>query len=267
MYSKTSTGRSVPANDGICGAQMVLSDDSFLPNTTSSFIFPGSGKTTLLALLTGDHPQSYTQRGNSSLALFGSPRHKIATPALQARVALVSPEVSNAFPRREGTTVWDVIGTGFGGGFVPRDVRSGVGAEEGARREARMWEVLGALGPAAWAQVRSPIDGPTRRAEAEESTRAFARREFVSLSSGEQSVVFLARALVGRAPLVLLDEVWSGMDEGMVRAARHFLRSEGGIGREQAVVVISHWEEEVPWKADDGLRRVVLEEGGARIEE
>jgi len=61
----------------------------------------------------------------------------------------------------------------------------------------------------------------------------------------------------------LLDEVWSGMDENMVRAARHYLR-EGGIGPDQAVVVISHWEEEVPWTVQDGLKIFKLENGEGR---
>jgi ABC-type molybdenum transport system ATPase subunit/photorepair protein PhrA len=64
------------------------------------------------------------------------------------------------------------------------------------------------------------------------------------------------RALVGRPPLVLLDEAWSGMDDGMI-AARRYLRGDfavdtdgygmAGIGQDQAVVVITHWEDEVPW--------------------
>ncbi|KAJ3890139.1 hypothetical protein GG344DRAFT_78118 [Lentinula edodes] len=72
------------------------------------------------------------------------------------------------------------------------------------------------------------------------------------------------RALVGRAPLILLDEVWSGMDEIMVRVAREYLRGDpsststspdgGGIGSDQAVVVVTHWEEEVPWSLDEDPR-------------
>ena len=111
-----------------------------------------------------------------------------------------------------------------------------------------MRAVLAALGPRAWAGVSQGED------------EAFSRRAFVDLSSGEQSVVLLMRALVGRPPLVLLDEVWAGMDECMVRAARRYLR-EGGVGPDQAVVVVSHWEEEVPWTTQDGLLRFRLQDG------
>jgi len=82
----------------------------------------------------------------------------------------------------------------------------------------------------------------------------------VDLSPGEQSVVLLMRALVGHPQLVLLDEVWAGMDDHMVRAARRYLR-EGGVGHDQAVVVVSHWEEEVPWTTQDGLYRFRLQDG------
>jgi ABC-type molybdenum transport system ATPase subunit/photorepair protein PhrA len=81
----------------------------------------------------------------------------------------------------------------------------------------------------------------------------------VDLSAGEQSMVLLMRALVGRPKLVLLDEVWSGMDEFMIAAARAYLRN-GGVDEDQAVVVISHWEDEVPWGVQDGIKRFQLHE-------
>ncbi|KAG2050926.1 hypothetical protein BDR06DRAFT_1010868 [Suillus hirtellus] len=49
-----------------------------------------SGKTTL-SLLTGDHPQSYTQQGDSNLELFSRPRQRIPTPLLRSLIAIVSP--------------------------------------------------------------------------------------------------------------------------------------------------------------------------------
>jgi len=70
------------------------------------------------------------------------------------------------------------------------------------------------------------------------------------------------RALVGRPPLVLLDEAWSGMDDNMIAAVRRYLgevisidssgqvRMLQGIDDTQAVVVVTHWEEEVPWEGD-----------------
>lgn len=226
----------------------------------------GAGKTTLLAMVTGEHPQSYTQ--SSKLTLFSRPRAKWPTPHLHARIGRVSPEMHNAFPRRRGMTVWDAVGTGFEGNFVPRGrFRVGFGPDGGELeaggeterwRVRRMWEVLRALGPAAW-RGAPPSEDEAREAQ------DFAQRPFADLAPGEQSVVLLMRALVGRPPLVLLDEAWAGMDEGMVRAARAYLR-EGGLADGQACVVVSHWEEEVPWTREDGVQRFRLSDGSGRAE-
>jgi ABC-type molybdenum transport system ATPase subunit/photorepair protein PhrA len=155
-------------------------------------------------------------------------------------------------------TVWEAVGTGFDGGFVPlgpHGVGLGVMAPldeaDVQWRIRRCEEVLEALGPRAWAA--GSVVGE------EASVEAFGKRAFVDLSVGEQRMVLLMRALVGRPPLVLLDEVWSGMDEGMVRAARKYLR-EGGVSDDQGVVVITHWEDEVPWDEEDGVRRFKLGE-------
>ncbi|KAH0588592.1 hypothetical protein J132_08977 [Termitomyces sp. J132] len=223
----------------------------------------GSGKTTLLSLLTGDHPQSYTQR---HLHLHGRPRSRISTPHLQSLTGVFSPELFDAFPRHAGMRVWDAIGTGFDGGFVPLG-RENVGLgvlqpvteADIAWRVSRCWEVLEALSPATWETGVVP-NGVSARAVAEE----FSKRKFVDLSVGGQRMVLLMRALVGRAPLILLDEVWSGMGEGMVRAARRYLR-EGGVGPEQGVIVVTHWEEEVPWGTEDGVKRFKIDGGVGQV--
>ncbi|TRM59938.1 P-loop containing nucleoside triphosphate hydrolase protein [Schizophyllum amplum] len=203
----------------------------------------GSGKTTLLSLLTGDHPQSYTQR---HLHLFSKPRSRIPTPHLHSLIGILSPELFDAFPRRQGMSAWDAVGTGFDGGFVPggeQGVGKGIMSQPDVPwRLARMNDVFSALGPDAWAGNKGGS-----------ATETFKARPFADLSVGEQRMVLLMRALVGKAPLVLLDEVWSGMDQGMIDAARKYLRA-GALGPDQAVVVITHWEEEVPWRQDEGLK-------------
>ena len=83
-----------------------------------------------------------------------------------------------------------------------------------------------------------------------------------SLVTGEQSMVLLMRALVGAPPLVLLDEAWAGMDRAMVQAAHRYLADGGGgLSSEQACIVVSHWEEEVPWGAEHGVERYKLDGG------
>ena len=151
--------------------------------------------------------------------------------------------------------VWEAIATGFDGGFVPLGPRGlGTGLLEAPElaswREERVWAVLHGLGPHIWGG-----DGES------DTVETFAQRTFAELPAGAQSVVLLMRALVGRPQLVLLDEVWAGMDDEMVRAARAYLRSADGVGADQAVVVVSHWEDEVPWGVEDGVKKFRLEGG------
>jgi ABC-type glutathione transport system ATPase component len=152
-------------------------------------------------------------------------------------------------------SVWEAIATGFDGDFVPLGplgLGTGQSATELAWREERVWEVLRGLGPHTWGGGGALVE-------------EFAQRPFAALPAGMQSVVLLMRALVGRPLLVLLDEVWAGMDDGMVRAARAYLRRGGGVGEDQAVVVVSHWEDEVPWGIEDRVKRFRLE-GGVGME-
>ncbi|KAL1945384.1 hypothetical protein VTO73DRAFT_2235 [Trametes versicolor] len=219
----------------------------------------GAGKTTLLSLLTGEHPQSYTQSDN--LRLFDRERAGWATPLLHRRIGRVSPELYNAFPRRHTLTVWDAIGTGFDGTFLPKGKRRvGIavdgtplapGAQEEEWRLHRMHEVMGALGPRRW------HTHPDKMTDAQ-----FFAQPFTELTPGEQSLVLLMRALVGAPPLVLLDEAWAGMDRAMVQAAHEYLQDGGGgLTEEQACVVVSHWEEEVPWGPEQGVQRYRLDGG------
>jgi ABC-type molybdenum transport system ATPase subunit/photorepair protein PhrA len=87
----------------------------------------------------------------------------------------------------------------------------------------------------------------------------FATRSFERLSALEQALVLLMRALIGRPPLLLLDEAFPGME----RSVRDKVR--GYVGEEQAVVIVSHWDDEVPWGVEDGLRIFRLD-GGERCE-
>lgn len=143
----------------------------------------------------------------------------------------------------------------------PKNV--GIGLEGGLTEGETRWrvnrvrKVIWALGPRAWGKtvIRQTTKGGQDTGIDDLDT--FAARSFVDLSAGEQGMVLLMRALVGRPKLVILDEVWSGMDESMISAAREYLRN-GGVGGDQAVVVVSHWEDEVPWGVQDGVKRFQL---------
>ncbi|EJT97018.1 P-loop containing nucleoside triphosphate hydrolase protein [Dacryopinax primogenitus] len=202
----------------------------------------GSGKTTLLSLLTGDHPQSYTQ---PHLHLFGKPRRQHATPALQQRIGFVSPELYNAFPRRLGTGALsgrDAIGSGFEAtySYRPRTSEQDKIIDSLVEALAPEWQITG---------KGSVLDRP-----------------FAALNPGEQTLVLLMRALVNRPPLLVLDEVFAGMDDGMVHRAREFLREYVGEGKGTSVVWVSHWEGEMPWSWEKGeVRRLSLCNGEAEV--
>lgn len=156
-------------------------------------------------------------------------------------------------------SVWDVVGTGFDGTFVPRGKRAvGTGVMHELNEEDISWrvercaEVIQALGPAAWCAELADVD------------EDFGCQDFMDLGIGEQRMVLLMRALVGRPQLVLLDEVWSGMSENMVNVAKRYLR-EGGVNNDQAVVVITHWEDEVPWRSEEGVKTIQLTKGGEAV--
>lgn len=205
--------------------------------SSSHLAFPsGSGKTTLLSLLTGDHPQSFTQQ---HLTLFSAPRRRHATSSLQRLIGSVSPELSNAFPRRLGPsalTARDAIATGFDSTFSYRPRTPAM--------DARIDALLEQLGPARWGG----------------DVHGFDARPFAALAPGEQSVVLLLRALVNAPPLLILDEVFSGMDSRMIDVAKSYLREH--LDEKQAVVFITHWEEEVPW-GERATQKLRLENGTA----
>ncbi|KAG9092505.1 hypothetical protein FRC07_011640, partial [Ceratobasidium sp. 392] len=176
----------------------------------------GSGKTTLLAMITGDHPQSYSQPA-SSLRLFSKPRRSIATTTLQRRIGLVSPELFNAFPRRlPGLTARDAIATGFDATFAFR--------RRTQEEDARLNEIT---------RVFEFGVGET------------GEREFALLNAGEQALVLLMRALVSKALLLILDEPFAGMDDETITKTKGYLLNQ--LEPRQAVVLVTHWKEEVPW--------------------
>ena len=177
--------------------------------------------------------------------------------------------------------IWEAVGTVFNGGFILRNcgatTKSTVGwvdvddeelgsgwynlsdHEKEVRREdiqkwrvQRCWEVLEALGPASW-NSSLPLESSQVKTPPSSETVAFASTNFSPISPGEQHLVLLMCALVGCSSLVPLDEAWSGMDDEMIAAARRYLRGDFtvgtdgmvGIGEDQAVVVITHWEDEV----------------------
>lgn len=168
----------------------------------------GSGKSSLLDMLTGDHPQAYS----NDLSLFG---------------------------RRRGTgeTVWDIKKlVGVVSGRLHRDYRVGGSVEEvllsglydsiGVYQRPEPSHRTRALSWLTWLGLGLTLNAPFRE-----------------LSYGEQRMVLIARAAIKVPPLVVLDEPTSGLDPDNRRRALELVESLCSQ-RKSTVLMVTHRPDE-----------------------
>ncbi|MFO0802239.1 MAG: ATP-binding cassette domain-containing protein [Gemmataceae bacterium] len=168
----------------------------------------GSGKTTLLSLLCGDHPQAYS----NDVKLFGRRRGTGESIwDVKRRIGLLSPEFHLYFS--EPLNAERVAATGFFDGVADR--------------------------PTTPEQNRAVMELFT-----EFRLTHLVGRPFRQLSTGEQRLVLLVRALVKRPELLILDEPFQSLDSAAMRHARDWL--DRRLGPEQTLLFVSHFEDELP---------------------
>jgi molybdate transport system ATP-binding protein len=176
----------------------------------------GSGKTTLLSLLCGDHPQAYS----NDVRLFGHRRGTGETIwDVKRNVGLVSPEFHLYFT--EPLTAERTVATGLFDVLAARPTTP--------EQTARVHELFAAFG-----------------------ITHLLLRQFRSLSTGEQRLVLLLRALVKSPPLLILDEPFQGFDVELVERCRAWLDSE--LGDDQTLLFVTHDLQELPKCVDKLLR-------------
>ncbi|OPB89219.1 ATP-binding cassette domain-containing protein [Elizabethkingia ursingii] len=170
----------------------------------------GAGKSTLLSIINGDNPQAYSQQ----IYLFGKKRGSGESIwDIKKKIGFVSPELYNFFDRN--TTVEQAIGSGF-------------------------FDTIGLF--------RKLNDQQTLKVKewlSFFSLESKATKLLSFLSTGEQRLVLIARALIKDPVMLVLDEPCQGLDDSQITTITHLLEQ---IHRNSniSMLFISHYDDEVP---------------------
>lgn len=188
----------------------------------------GAGKTQLLKLLAGDvwptPKRTALRRYRLGRATFDQPL------GVKDRIAYVGAERQDKYARYGwNLTVEELVGTGLAGTDIVLDVPDRAGRK-------RIAELLARFG-----------------------LRQLAARKLLTLSYGERRLALIARALATRPRLVLLDEVFNGLDGARREHLMRFL--EASRRTRLPWVLAAHRREDLPRCVTHVL---VLEDGRVR---
>ncbi|WJV68247.1 molybdate ABC transporter ATP-binding protein ModF [Pectobacteriaceae bacterium CE70] len=194
--------------------RLILNDLSWevLPGQHWQIVGPnGAGKSTLLSLITGDHPQGYS----NDLTLFGRRRGSGETIwEIKRHIGYVSSSLHLDY--RVSISVRNVILSGF---FDSIGIYQAISDRQ--RHLTTQWLAL--LG----------------------FSDAVADAPFQSLSWGQQRLVLIVRALVKHPALLILDEPLQGLDPLNRQLIRRWLDILIGEGETQ-LLFVSHHAEDAP---------------------
>lgn len=186
----------------------------------------GSGKTTLLQVAGARLLPS-----GGTAEVLGEQLGRVDMRALRARVAMVSGALVRQL--RPSLSAREVVVTGRDGSLDPH--WRAVPADDWAAAD-RMLARLGLSGE----------DGHGGSGRSAGRWGRLGERQFGVLSEGERQQVLIARALMGPAELVLLDEPAAGLDLG---ARERLVSRLGELAADRAVpalVLVTHHVEEIP---------------------
>lgn len=182
----------------------------------------GSGKSTLLSIITGDNPQAY----QNELYLFGKKRGTGESIwDIKKRIGYLSPEMHIYFPKN--MQVWKVIASGLFDTIGLFKKLSDVD-------KVAVQNIMKLLG----------LDNIKNRLLSE-------------LSTGEQRLVLLARALVKNPELLLFDEACQNLDYNHMVFIRDLV-NELVAKLNKTLIYVTHNVEELPAVID---KKILLENG------
>lgn len=181
----------------------------------------GAGKTQLLKLLAGAVWPKPTKKGVRKYRMGREWHH--TTQDIRAEIAYVGPERQDQFERYGwNARVLDVVAAGH--------FRTDI--------------------------LLDPIDAKARRAVIAALARfeleAFAERRFLTLSYGERRLVLIARAVASRPELMLLDELFTGLDPRHRALVMRWL--EASARSRRPWVLAAHRPEDIPAGATHALQ-------------
>jgi len=183
----------------------------------------GSGKSTLLAVLAG---YIWPSRGSVQI---GADRYgTVDLRRVRRMIGVVEPSRTPRFNERQ--SVREIVATGFFGS-ISLPLRVEIEAEQWARVDAELEAV-----------------GMGKQKEA----------VYGELSTGEQMKVLIARSMVGRRRLLLLDEPTVGLDIGARAGCVGVLEELSQRADAPTVIIVSHHLDELPRSVE---QIVMLKEG------
>ena len=170
----------------------------------------GSGKSTLLSLICADNPQAYA----NDIRLFGRQRGSGESIwEIKRAIGYVSPEMHRSY--QHNIPALQVVASGLKDtvGLYTR-------ANESERKQCRWWMNIFGI-------------------------ENLADRQFLTLSSGEQRLVLLARAFVKAPRLLVLDEPLHGLDSQNRLLVKDIIQTYSELPG-KTLIMVTHYEEELP---------------------
>ena len=185
----------------------------------------GAGKSTLLSLVCADNPQGYA----CDIRLFGHQRGEqgVSIWDIKRRIGYVSPELARSYHRDIASL--RIVASGL------KDTVGLYVQTNTEEKEQCLW----------WMRIFG--------------IEHLADRSFMTLSSGEQRLVLLARAFVKDPDLLILDEPLHGLDNINRQLVKDVIETFCQR-RNKTFIMVTHYQEELPPCIDHSL--VLLKHNG-----